>query len=65
MDVTLITLLIIHCFLGVENSIVADKKNVPSPVIENSNQQVQINPIIIAHRGASGMYPEHTKLAYR
>ena len=65
MDVTLITLLIIHCFLGVENSIVADKKNVPSPVIENSNQQAQINPIIIAHRGASGMYPEHTKLAYR
>ena len=65
MDVTLITLLIIYCILGVENSIDANNKNVPSPVIENSNQQVQINPIIIAHRGASGMYPEHTKLAYR
>ena len=22
-------------------------------------------PLIIAHRGASGMYPEHTALAYR
>ena len=65
MDVTLITLLIIYCILGVENSIDANNKNVPSPVIENSNQQAQINPIIIAHRGASGMYPEHTKLAYR
>jgi len=65
MDISLITLLIIHCFLGVENSIEADRKNLPSPVIENSNQKVQINPIIIAHRGASGMYPEHTKLAYR
>ena len=65
MDITLITLLLVNCFLGIKNSIEADDKNLPSPVIENSNQQVQTNPIIIAHRGASGMYPEHTKLAYR
>ena len=65
MDIIRITLLLVNCFLGVENSIGADDKNLPSPVIENSNQQAQINPIIIAHRGASGMYPEHTKLAYR
>ena len=27
--------------------------------------RMQYDPIIIGHRGASGMYPEHTKLAYR
>ena len=50
---------------SVENLENLEDKGLPSPVITNNKIQNQYKPIIIAHRGASGMYPEHTKLAYR
>ena len=49
----------------VENLEKIEERGLPSPVITNNQIQNQYRPIIIAHRGASGMYPEHTKLAYR
>ena len=55
--------LVIALFIsGIENSV---NRQLPSPVVSESSIHDKIRPIIIAHRGASGMYPEHTKLAYR
>ena len=39
--------------------------NVVSQESMGVGNRMQYDPIIIGHRGASGMYPEHTKLAYR
>ena len=57
-----IVLFIVLFINGVENSV---NRQLPSPVVSESAINDKIRPIIIAHRGASGMYPEHTKLAYR
>ena len=58
-------LFLILYFDGIANSMPADEKTLPCPVLQNNYLQNKKSPIIIAHRGASGMYPEHTKLAYR
>ena len=41
------------------------KDHVVSQEAMDVGNRLQYDPIIIGHRGASGMYPEHTKLAYR
>ena len=43
----------------------AKKDPVVSQEAMDVGNRLQYDPIIIGHRGASGMYPEHTKLAYR
>ena len=58
----MIVLVIVPFINGVENSV---NRQLPSPAVSEGAIQGRIRPIIIAHRGASGMYPEHTKLAYR
>ena len=38
---------------------------IPPPIINQNIKWEKATPIVIGHRGASGMYPEHTKLAYK
>lgn len=46
-------------------SIYGAEDHLSPPVIRKNTKQNNKAPLIIAHRGARGMYPEHTKLAYR
>lgn len=48
-----------------ESSLFTSVKSLPSPVVKDNGSGKLTKPTIIAHRGASGMFPEHTKLAYR
>ena len=34
-------------------------------IVSSVWRSVDLHPLIIGHRGSSGMYPEHTALAYR
>ena len=59
-------------YLGVGFLSAADGLAYPCPESEYSDPSAYgpdglptFRPLIIAHRGASGMYPEHTALAYR
>ena len=47
------------------SSIKTMEDSLPVPVVKKYEKGEQRKPVIIAHRGASGMYPEYTKLAYR
>ena len=48
-----------------ESSLYTEENSLPAPTVKGNKEGKQLKPVIIAHRGASGMYPEHTKLAYR
>ena len=41
------------------------KESLSPPIVTENTMENKKVPLVIAHRGASGMYPEHTKLAYR
>ena len=38
---------------------------ISSPIVKENVKWERATPLVIGHRGASGMYPEHTKLSYK
>ena len=51
--------------IGLIVTILAGFSSANKAITESPNNKAIKRPLIVGHRGASGMYPEHTALAYR